>query len=165
VVIDHQQHPDSNKQKKRVATNGSTTTTQTSNILAVIVENQYERQIVCYSQQQLAIFSWRYWMVQQAMQEMEQWRHQFFAKKEERAQLLGCSSGAARNSIDYTAEIQEISYISFKGKLSFYMHFPPLPALKWAHCMHLSFPGLALPSHQALNHCSKLWLCISTTAS
>ena len=30
------------------------------------------------------------------------------------------------------------------------------------HCMHLSSPGLALPSHQVLNHCFKLWLSITT---
>jgi len=33
-----------------------------------------------------------------------------------------------------------------------------------SHCMHLSPPGLALSSHQVLNHCFKLWLSISTTA-
>jgi len=31
------------------------------------------------------------------------------------------------------------------------------------HCMHLSSPGLALPSHQVLNHCSRPRLSISTT--
>ena len=30
------------------------------------------------------------------------------------------------------------------------------------HCKHLSSPGLALPSHQVLNHCLKSWLNIST---
>jgi len=32
------------------------------------------------------------------------------------------------------------------------------------HCIHLSSPGLALPSHQVLNHWFKVWLSISTTA-
>ena len=31
------------------------------------------------------------------------------------------------------------------------------------HCMHLSSPGLALPSHQVLNHCFRPRLNISTT--
>ena len=53
----------------------------------------------------------------------------------------------------------------------------PLPTLKWGlgrggswlyffqtlHCMHLSSPGLALTSHQVLNHCFRLWLSIATT--
>ena len=54
---------------------------------------------------------------------------------------------------------------------------PPLPTLKWglgtggswlhpflvtqAHCIHLSSSGLALPSHQVLHHCFRLWLSIS----
>jgi len=27
------------------------------------------------------------------------------------------------------------------------------PSITQVHCMHLSSPGLALPSHQVLNHC------------
>ena len=57
---------------------------------------------------------------------------------------------------------------------------PVLPTLNWGlgrgaswlhpfqsllHCMHLSFPGLVLPSHQVLNCCFKPWLSISTTLS
>jgi len=34
-----------------------------------------------------------------------------------------------------------------------------------AHCTHLSSPGLALPSHQVLNHWFRLWLSISSTLS
>jgi len=39
----------------------------------------------------------------------------------------------------------------------------PPGAVTQEHCMHLSSPGLALPSHQVLNHCFKPWLTISTT--
>lgn len=39
---------------------------------------------------------------------------------------------------------------------------PPLPVTQ-GHCMHLSSPGLVLPSDQVLNHWFKLWLSISTT--
>ena len=38
----------------------------------------------------------------------------------------------------------------------------PLPVTQM-HCIHLSSPGLALPSQQVLNHWFKLWLSISTT--
>ena len=38
----------------------------------------------------------------------------------------------------------------------------PLPVTQ-VHCMHLSSPGLALPSHQVLNHCFRLCLSISAT--
>ena len=40
---------------------------------------------------------------------------------------------------------------------------PSLPATQ-VHGMHLRSPRLALPSHQLLNQCFKLWLSISTTA-
>jgi len=36
------------------------------------------------------------------------------------------------------------------------------PSNHSVHCMHLSSAGLALPSHQVLNHCFKPWLSIST---
>ena len=39
---------------------------------------------------------------------------------------------------------------------------PPLPATQ-VHWMHLRSPGLALPSHQVLNHCFKPWLTKSVT--
>jgi len=38
----------------------------------------------------------------------------------------------------------------------------PLQSLR--HCMHLSSPGLTLPSYQVLNHWFKPWLSISATA-
>ena len=41
---------------------------------------------------------------------------------------------------------------------------PPLPVTQ-VHCMHLSLPGLPLPSHQVLNECLKPWLSISATVS
>ena len=40
---------------------------------------------------------------------------------------------------------------------------PALPVTQ-VHCLHLSFPGLALPSYQVLNHYLKLSPSISATA-
>lgn len=39
---------------------------------------------------------------------------------------------------------------------------PPLPITE-VHCMHLSSPALALPSHQVLHHCFMPWLSIYTS--
>ena len=41
---------------------------------------------------------------------------------------------------------------------------PALPITQ-VHCIHLSSPGLALPSHQVLHHCFRPWLSISATMS
>lgn len=41
---------------------------------------------------------------------------------------------------------------------------PPLPVLQ-EHCMYLSYPGFALPTHQLLNHWFTPWLSTSTTPS
>ena len=39
------------------------------------------------------------------------------------------------------------------------------PFITQVHCMHLSCPGLALPSHQVLHHCFRPWLSISATTT
>ena len=77
---------------------------------------------------------------------------------------------------------KEKRYLPSKGlrqaEISSKILLPPLPTLKWglgrggswlqpfhhsAHCMHLSCPGLALPSPQVLHHCFRPWLSIATT--
>ena len=41
---------------------------------------------------------------------------------------------------------------------------PPL-LITQVHCMHLSSPGLVLPSHQVLHYCFRPWLSISATSN
>jgi len=77
----------------------------------------------------------------------------------------------------YKAFIRKLSYLSIEKARH---QFNGLYCLKWGlgrggswlqpfhhsvHCMYLSSPGLALPSHQVLHHCFRPWLSISATVS
>lgn len=83
-------------------------------------------------------------------------------------QVRICSNATATGT-----ETKERSYLPLEGLrytgISIEIPLSPLQTLKWGlgrsgswlqpfhhsvHCMHLSSPGLALPSHQVLSHCS-----------
>ena len=69
-----------------------------------------------------------------------------------------------------------LKYTGISSKRCSHLHCQPLnegwegvdpgstPSITQVHCMHLSFPGLALPSHQVLHYYFRPWLSISATA-